>query len=201
MRTSVPEMGKYLAQARIKIDKEEHWTQGATARDTEGNECPVDSPDAVKWCAMGAIESCCTHNPDIGYDLENLLRDTVEFDSGYMGTAVGTAEFPSISQFNYFNDEYATHKDIIGIFDKVANRLGVVKGSPEDAWQRIEHAQSMLRDAINRSDPDRYINDEDDLTEFEEPTITVKSWLGIAHDDMKEIKTALDGELLSERHF
>ena len=125
MRTSVPEMIDCILRAEKLILKEENWTQGAKARKADGTECSVEDPEAVQFCAMGAIEACCTDNGQVAWDLENLLQQVVEDDSGYMGYDADTAKFPTIQQFNYFNDEHATHGDIIGIFGEVKRKLGI----------------------------------------------------------------------------
>lgn len=39
----------------IAFLKEDNWTTGALARDRYGRKVNPDSPDAVKWCAMGAL--------------------------------------------------------------------------------------------------------------------------------------------------
>ena len=31
------------------------WTQGAIARDADGNPCAANDPTAVAWCAQGAV--------------------------------------------------------------------------------------------------------------------------------------------------
>lgn len=44
-----------LDQAADLIEPEGAWTQGWFARDRHGHKVPTWSPDAVCWCAIGAI--------------------------------------------------------------------------------------------------------------------------------------------------
>ena len=122
MRTSRVEMHDTLKRARDKIQQEHNWTQGALARKRDGEIVEPQHPEARQWCAMGALYAC---DPSMyaAWDIENLLRLIVQVDSGYNGSDADDAEFPSLTSFNYFNDDYATHQDIIGIFDKTLEIL------------------------------------------------------------------------------
>ncbi len=44
-----------LIQAWKKIEDPKHWTQGALARDSVGEHCSPYRPEAVCWCAQGAV--------------------------------------------------------------------------------------------------------------------------------------------------
>ena len=45
-----------LRAARARIADPKNWTQGEMARDGSGKACPARSPNAVCWCAMGAVK-------------------------------------------------------------------------------------------------------------------------------------------------
>jgi len=45
-----------LANARALLDNESRWTSGAWARDAQGVRCDPLAPEAVRWCAVGALE-------------------------------------------------------------------------------------------------------------------------------------------------
>lgn len=109
-------------KSRGKIRHKRHWTQGALARDKFKRSVDPKSKDAVCWCAMGSVKAVTSNKKVIGM-IDRLLRDIVEADSGYMGTDAESAEFPSLTAFNYFNDKYGTHEDIIGVFDKLIENL------------------------------------------------------------------------------
>ena len=193
MRTSRKEMYAVILGATSLIHDEENWTQGQLARDSDGNEVDPKSPEAVQWCAMGAIHACSHRNEQVAGDLESLLRTIVEEDSGYMGTKADDAEFPSISAFNYFNDEYATHADIIGLFRKVGNRLGVQPDSDEDLQMRIEDAKRKIGDMKKRLE---YRNEVDD-TDFVEPWS--ESVCQMTERDLEYVLKILDGKDLEAR--
>ena len=40
------------------LDSPEKWTKGVMARDANGEHVLHDSPNAVCWCMLGAIERC-----------------------------------------------------------------------------------------------------------------------------------------------
>ena len=43
-----------LKAARAVLTSPENWTKGCYARDAAGDACKPYSPNAVKWCAIGA---------------------------------------------------------------------------------------------------------------------------------------------------
>lgn len=46
-----------LIAAKAKIATRETWTQDATARDASGKPTYATDPNAVCWCALGAIQA------------------------------------------------------------------------------------------------------------------------------------------------
>lgn len=44
------------------LSSPEKWTKGTYARDEEGNSISCKSPEAVQFCALGAIERCYPNN-------------------------------------------------------------------------------------------------------------------------------------------
>lgn len=44
-----------LKRARARIANPENWCQGVSAMDKNGDRVWTRSPDAVKWCALGAL--------------------------------------------------------------------------------------------------------------------------------------------------
>jgi hypothetical protein len=51
------------------------WTQGDFARDHNGNSVHFSSPNAVCWCAVGAVKAC--YRGAGQYDAMQLLRNTI----------------------------------------------------------------------------------------------------------------------------
>lgn len=47
-----------LVAARELISDPSKWTQNAIARMPDGTECSEHDPEAVSWCALGAIHKC-----------------------------------------------------------------------------------------------------------------------------------------------
>lgn len=48
-------ISEILFAAADLIEPEGKWTQGCSARNAEGNSASATRPDAVCWCAVGAI--------------------------------------------------------------------------------------------------------------------------------------------------
>ena len=57
MHGTTPTARDILIEARVLIARPEAWTQGAGARDAEGEPIAVEHQDAVSWCATGAINA------------------------------------------------------------------------------------------------------------------------------------------------
>jgi hypothetical protein len=56
MRSKMPH--RVLVFARNLIEDRRRWTTGVEARMASGIECTPDSPDAVCFCANGALRAC-----------------------------------------------------------------------------------------------------------------------------------------------
>ena len=55
MTATAPTPRDLLVEARTLIARPEAWTQGAGARDADGEPVGVEHEDAVSWCATGAL--------------------------------------------------------------------------------------------------------------------------------------------------
>ena len=64
MTATAPTPRDLLAEARTLIASPEAWTQGAAARDAEGEPVGVEHEDAVSWCATGAINCAMYRHAD-----------------------------------------------------------------------------------------------------------------------------------------
>jgi hypothetical protein len=64
-----------LKNACALVASEHRWTSGAWARDARGNRCSPLSPNAVRWCAVGALQKCA-------YDLIGNERSARELADG-----------------------------------------------------------------------------------------------------------------------
>lgn len=89
-----------LKAAKAVIENPDKWTQGAFARDTQGNRLPGGYGDeATCFCSLGAVEKATQldwyDTPDIVVYLEEAIDDQVA----------------------HFNDS-ASHADVMQMFDK-----------------------------------------------------------------------------------
>ena len=64
MTATDPTPRDLLVEARTLIARPEAWTQGAAARDADGEPVGVEHEDAVAWCATGAINCAMYRHAD-----------------------------------------------------------------------------------------------------------------------------------------
>ena len=64
MTATAPTPRDLLVEARTLIARPEAWTQGAAARDDEGEPVGVEHEDAVSWCATGALNCAMYRHAD-----------------------------------------------------------------------------------------------------------------------------------------
>ena len=64
MTATAPTPRDLLVEARTLIARPEAWTQGAAARDADGEPVGVEHEDAVSWCATGAINCAMYRHAD-----------------------------------------------------------------------------------------------------------------------------------------
>ena len=100
---------KVLTKARDLISSPERWTQGASARSANGCPVRVSCPDAVSWCALGAIEKAAGNRNEW---LDEMAK---------LRAVVGS----SIIRFNDFH----THAEVLAAFDKAIEKN---KPNPRD---------------------------------------------------------------------
>lgn len=94
-----------LKAAREKISIPEAWTQGTFARRADGHITTTTHPDAVCWCAAGAIHAVCPaeHRGEAYREATVALRSVVG----------------AIAPFN----DAATHDEVLAAFDAAIRRL------------------------------------------------------------------------------
>ena len=64
MTAIAPTPRDLLVEARTLIARPEAWTQGAGARDAQGEPVGVEHEDAVSWCATGALNRAMYRHVD-----------------------------------------------------------------------------------------------------------------------------------------
>lgn len=65
-----------MIETRDLLSERDNWVQGASAVDAKGNNVPVESKEAVRFCATGAIARVCL--PDRKRRHDFLIENTVE---------------------------------------------------------------------------------------------------------------------------
>lgn len=89
-----------LVLARKKI--EQGWCKGSYAKDSQGNKVVETSPDAVSWCAIGAM-----HSTDPGAFFP-ITKDHP--------LCMASRGFRNITYFN--DDPRTTKQDVLDLFDR-----------------------------------------------------------------------------------
>jgi hypothetical protein len=96
---------EYLTAARNRIADPDHWTRDAEARDASGQRVGATVPDAVKWCASGALLFVQPRLPE-----EYQAANGALIEAGY-----------SLFNENYVktNDRLrpTSHRDVLAIYD------------------------------------------------------------------------------------
>jgi hypothetical protein len=96
-----------LRAARALISDPRRWTQGQDqplfkgARDAQGRDCWPCDPEAVSWCATGAIAK--VEGRDIGRELPERALDA--------GLSYAFGAWPTTA---YFNDR-RSHEDVLAV--------------------------------------------------------------------------------------
>jgi hypothetical protein len=91
-----------LKAARALISDPARWTQGAYARDEQGNEVDIYDAEACAWCALGAITLVSIDMPG-----SRAWRELM-----------ATTAIP-VSDFNDNSD----HAAVLGLYDRTIARL------------------------------------------------------------------------------
>ncbi len=95
---------KILIEALELIKK--GWTRGTMAKNTFGALVPPSNADAVSFCALGAI-----HNAEFkcGANYEQACKARAAMCQAIPVTSISIV---------IFNDNHATHEDVIAAFEK-----------------------------------------------------------------------------------
>lgn len=97
-----------LTRARARIALPEAWTKRWFARDAGGNKINETDPDAVCFCAIGAVSAECTEITG-----SRRIRQ-VEDACTYL-----RREAPSQVGVSHYNDrDTTTHADVLAWFDR-----------------------------------------------------------------------------------
>ena len=91
-----------LTSAREKISDESRWTTEAYARSRDGRIVSWSAPDAVCWCAQGAVRS---------------ETDGIDINPGLSAIGALCLALPGLTLLSEFNDS-CTHAEVLALFDK-----------------------------------------------------------------------------------
>jgi hypothetical protein len=96
-----------IKRAYKLIEHEENWTQVAMARRADSDYVPVNSPDAVRWCALGALLKA--GDPGNPYCEARQALENDAHEHGHF----------TITEAN----DRSTHKAVLNAFKRVYKRL------------------------------------------------------------------------------
>lgn len=86
-----------------------HWCRGVTARDADGRKVEASSPDAVAFCALGALYRV------VG------LNGSVDGVATALYNTIAKRGFTNIGQFN--DSPRTTHADVLEVLAEVRESL------------------------------------------------------------------------------
>jgi hypothetical protein len=105
---------RVLAFARVLIADRRRWTTGVAARRASGTECSPHDPDAVCFCAYGAIDACATTDA-ARREAEELLARVICPEPKTLGDTL------PCSVISRVNDRKG-HKATLAAFDECLRR-------------------------------------------------------------------------------
>ena len=100
-----------LRQAREKISKREHWIKFEFAHNAAGIGVECRDPEALCFCAVGAIHAAAKTSPVLAPPEVTAARDT-------LWRAI-VRHYPMVNSVSHFNDHPArTHEQVLEMFDR-----------------------------------------------------------------------------------
>ena len=115
MADTAPTPRDILIEARALIARPETWTQGAGARDADGEPIGVEHQDAVAWCATGAI-NCAVYRHADSLDIPPALQRNRERAGTILTGTVRALTLGHYQETTTYNDA-TNHGCIVHTFD------------------------------------------------------------------------------------
>ncbi len=115
MTATAPTPRDLLVEARALIAKPEAWTQGAAARDADGEPLGVEHEDAVSWCATGAL-NCAMYCHADSLDVPPPLQRARERAGTILTDTVRALTLGHYTEATTYNDA-TNHGCIVHAFD------------------------------------------------------------------------------------
>jgi hypothetical protein len=100
-----------LKAARARIEKPEHWTQGAFARNALGRNVHPTHPSACCFCVEGAVRYADMRLPGSQRGAARTQLDTTAYEISGNCYAAAFNDAPS-----------TTHADVLALFDRAIER-------------------------------------------------------------------------------
>ena len=110
-----------LIEARSMIEQEAQWTKYTHAKTSCGRRTEIESPEAVCWCANGAVDLASQwHGENVRLEAVEMLSKVIEGDTSRI--KYPKRHTPTVMVTIYNDSEETEHRDILAMFDKaIAN--------------------------------------------------------------------------------
>ncbi len=115
MTAIAPTPRDLLVDARTIIARPEAWTQGAAARDAEGEPVGVEHEDAVSWCATGAL-NCAMYRHVDSLEIPPPLQRARDRAGTILTDTVRALTLGHYTEATTYNDQ-TNHGCIVHAFD------------------------------------------------------------------------------------
>ena len=115
MTATAPTPHDLLVEARTLIGRPEAWTQGAAARDADGEPVGVEHEDAVSWCATGAL-NCAMYRHAESLEVPPPLQQARERAGKLLTGTVRALTLGHYTEATTYNDQ-TNHGCIVHAFD------------------------------------------------------------------------------------
>ena len=140
MTATAPTPRALLVEARTLIARPEAWTQGAAARDADGEPVGVEHEDAVSWCATGAI-NCAMYRHVESLEVPRPLQRARERAGKILTDTVRALTLGHYTEATIYNDQ-TNHGCIVHAFDiAIANADRLCSRRPDGRARGTEHAR------------------------------------------------------------
>jgi len=107
-----------LRRARRLITDPRYWTQGAYARNIQGDECAPDEPPAFCFCTYGALARATGCRP---FEVSTYAGEALDALVLTLNEDFDDMPIASIPEWN--DNSQRTHADVLALFDKTIERL------------------------------------------------------------------------------
>ena len=115
MTATAPTPRDLLVEARALIARPEAWTQGAAARDADGEPVGVEHEDAVSWCATGAL-NCAVYSHVDSLEIPPPLQRARERAGKILTDTMRALTLGHYTEATTYNDR-TNHGCIVHAFD------------------------------------------------------------------------------------